>query len=129
MVKNFLSKILARDLNGLNIISTYCEDATTSVQDIKYLKKNKIFLLSLTRKSLKDNKKSDIISVCKFEFIENVVAKNIDQKDSKLKLKLMGIDLMKTGKQYEINLLFSDNRFITLYSEIIEATLEDLKKK
>ena len=129
MVKNFLSKILARDLNGLNIISTYCEDSTTSVQEIKYLKKNKIFLLSLTRKSLKDNKKSDIISVCKFEFIENVVAKNIDQKDSKLKLKLMGIDPMKIGKQYEINLLFSDNRFITLYSEIIEATLEDLKKK
>ncbi len=129
MGKNFLSKILARDLNGLNIISTYCEDSTTSVQEIKYLKKNKIFLLSLTRKSLKDNKKSEIISVCKFEFIENVVAKNIDQKDSKLKLKLMGIDLMKIGKQYEINLLFSDNRFITLYSEIIEATLEDLKKK
>ena len=129
MVKNFLSKILARDLNGLNIISTYCEDSTTNVQEIKYLKKNKIFLLSLTRKSLKDNKKSDIISVCKFEFIENVVAKNIDQKDSKLKLKMMGIDLMKTGKQYEINLLFSDNRFITLHSEIIEVTLEDLKKK
>ena len=129
MVKNFLSKILARDLNGLNIISTYCEDSTTSVPEIKYLKKNKIFLVSLTRKSLKDNKKSNIISVCKFEFIENVVAKNIDQKDTKLKLKLMGIDVMKIGKQYEINLLFSDNRFITLYSEIIEVTLEDLKKK
>ena len=85
MVKNFLSKILARDLNGLNIISTYCEDSTTSVSEIKYLKKNKIFLLSLTRKSLKDNKKSNIISVCKFEFIENVVAKNVDQKNSKLK--------------------------------------------
>ena len=84
MVKNFLSKILARDLNGLNIISTYCEDSNTSVSEIKYLKKNKIFLLSLTRKSLKDNKKSNIISVCKFEFIENVVAKNVDQKDSKL---------------------------------------------
>ena len=41
----------------------------------------------------------------------------------------MGINLMKIGKQYEINLLFSDNRFITLYSEIIEVTLEDLKKK
>ena len=129
MIKNFLSKILARDLNGLNIISTYCEDSITSISQIKYLKKNKIFLMSLTRKSLKNNKKNDISSVCKFEFIENVVAKNIDQKDSKLKLNLMGIDLIKIDKQYEINLLFSDNRFITLYSEIIEATLEDLKKK
>ena len=78
---------------------------------------------------MKDDKKSDIISVCKFEFIENVVAKNIDQKDTNLKLKLMGIDLVKIDEQYEINLLFSDNRFITLYSEIIEVTLEDLKKK
>ena len=55
--------------------------------------------------------------------------KNIDQKDVNLKLKLIGIDLMKIDKQYEINLLFSDNRFITLYSEIIEVTLEDLKKE
>ena len=129
MAKNYLSKILARDLNGLNIISTYCEDSITSVSEIKYLEKNKIFLLSLSRKSLKDNKKSDIISVCKLEFIDKVVSKNIDQKDSKFKLKLMGIDLMKIDNQYEINLLFSDNRFITLYSEIIEVTLEDLKKK
>ena len=127
MKKNFLSKILARDLNGLNIISTYCEGALTSVSEIKYLKKNKVFLISLTRKSLKDNKKSDIISVCKWEFIENVVAKNIDQKDKKLKLKLLGIDVIKIDKQYEINLLFSGNRFITLYSEIIEVMLEDLK--
>ena len=127
MKKNFLSKILARDLNGLNIISTYCEGALTSVSEIKYLKKNKVFLISLTRKSLKDNKKSDIISVCKWEFIENVVAKNIDQKDNKLKLKLLGIDVIKKDKQYEINLLFSGNRFITLYSEIIEVILEDLK--
>ena len=127
MKKNFLSKILARDLNGVNIISTYCEGALTSVSEIKYLKKNKVFLISLTRKSLKDNKKSDIISVCKWEFIENVVAKNIDQKDNKLKLKLLGIDVIKIDKQYEINLLFSGNRFITLYSEIIEVMLEDLK--
>ena len=127
MKKNFLSKILARDLNGLNIISTYCEGALTSVSEIKYLKRNKVFLISLTRKSLKDNKKSDIISVCKWEFIENVVAKNIDQKDNKLKLKLLGIDVIKIDKQYEINLLFSGNRFITLYSEIIEVMLEDLK--
>ena len=69
------------------------------------------------------------MSVCRFEFIENVAAKNIDQKDSKLKLNLIGIDVMKIDKQYEINLLFSDNRFITLYSEIIEVTLEDLKRK
>ena len=127
--KKYFAKIIAKDPNGIQVISACCSEAKVKVNEIKYLKKNKIFLLSLTRKSLRDNKKSNIISVCKFEFIENVVAKNVDQKDSKLKLKLMGIDLMKIDKQYEINLLFSDNRFITLYSEIIEVTLEDLKKK
>ena len=129
MTKPYLKKIIAQTPEDLKIISACCSEGIVKISDIKYLKKNKIFLLSLTRKSLKDNKKSNIISVCKFEFIENVVAKNVDQKDSKLKLKLMGIDVMKIDKQYEINLLFSDNRFITLYSEIIEVTLEDLKKK
>ena len=129
MTKPYLKKIIAQTPEDLKIISACCSEGIVKISDIKYLKKNKIFLLSLTRKSLKDNKKSNIISVCKFEFIENVVAKNVDQKDSKLKLKLMGIDVKKIDKKYEINLLFSDNRFITLYSEIIEVTLEDLKKK
>jgi hypothetical protein len=35
---------------------------------------------------------------------------------------------IKTKKGYEFNLLFSDNGFITLSSEIIEVTLEDLKE-
>ena len=128
MVKNFLSKILARDLNGLNIISTYCEDSTTSVSEIKYLKKNKIFLLSLTRKSLKDNKKSNIMSVCKFEFVDRARSKNINQYSQEKSLSLLAIDTIKNKKGYEFNLLFDNNGFITLFSEIIEVTLEDLKE-
>ena len=128
MVKNFLSKILARDLNGLNIISTYCEDSITSVSEIRYLKKNKIFLLSLTRKSLKDNKKRDILSVCKFEFIDKSRSKNININNSEGTLELLGIDLYKKENNYEITLLFLNNAFITLTAEIIEATLEDQKK-
>ena len=45
MSKKYLAKILARDLNGLNLISLYCHKSILKVSDIKFLKKNKIFLL------------------------------------------------------------------------------------
>ena len=41
---------------------------------------------------------------------------------------LLAIDTIKTVNGYEFNLLFSNNGFITLSSEIIEVTLEDLKE-
>ena len=52
MSKKYLAKILARDLNGLNLISLYCHKSILKVSDIKFLKKNKIFLLSLQRNSI-----------------------------------------------------------------------------
>ena len=43
-------------------------------------------------------------------------------------LELMAIDLLKNQKKYEINLIFKNNSYITLSTEIIEATLEDQNK-
>ena len=40
----------------------------------------------------------------------------------------MAIDLLKNQKKYEINLIFKNNSYITLSTEIIEATLEDQNK-
>ena len=56
MSKKYLAKILARDLNGLNLISLYCHKSILKISDIKFLKKNKIFLLSLQRNSIKNKK-------------------------------------------------------------------------
>ena len=128
MSKKYLAKILARDLNGLNIISLYCHKSELNISDIKYLKKNKIFLLSLERNSIKDEKKQKVLSICKFEFIDRAKSKNINQYSSEKSLSLLAIDTIKTVNGYEFNLLFSDNGFITLTSEIIEVTLEDLKE-
>ena len=128
MSKKYLAKILARDLNGLNIISLYCHKSKLNISDIKYLKKNKIFLLSLERNSIKDEKKQKVLSICKFEFIDRAKSKNINQYSSEKSLSLLAIDTIKTVNGYEFNLLFSDNGFITLTSEIIEVTLEDLKE-
>ena len=128
MSKKYLAKILARDLNGLNIISLYCHKSKLNISDIKFLKKNKIFLLSLERNSIKDEKKQKVLSICKFEFIDRAKSKNINQYSSEKSLSLLAIDTIKTVNGYEFNLLFSDNGFITLISEIIEVTLEDLKE-
>ena len=57
MSKKYLAKILARDLNGLNLISLYCHKSKLKISDIKFLKKNKIFLLSLERSSIKAKNK------------------------------------------------------------------------
>ena len=128
MSKKYLAKILARDLNGLNLISLYCHKSILKVSDIKFLKKNKIFLLSLIRNSIKDKNKNKVLSICKFEFIDQARSKNINQYSSKKNLSLLAIDTLKTKNGFEFNLLFSNNGFITLSSEIIEVTLEDLKE-
>ena len=83
MSKKYLAKILARDLNGLNLISLYCYKSILKVSDIKFLKKNKIFLLSLQRNSIKAKNKNKVLSICKFEFIDQARSKNINQYSSK----------------------------------------------
>ena len=128
MSKKYLAKILARDLNGLNLISLYCHKSILKISDIKFLKENKIFLLSLQRNSIKTKNKNKVLSICKFEFIDHAQSKNINQYSLKKDLSLLAIDTIKTKKGFEFNLLFSNNGFITLSSEIIEVTLEDLKE-
>ncbi len=128
MSKKYLAKILARDLNGLNLISLYCYKAKLKISDIKFLKKNKIFLLSLERNSINAKNKNKVLSICKFEFVDRARSKNINQYSQEKSLSLLAIDTIKNKKGYEFNLLFDNNGFITLFSEIIEVTLEDLKE-
>tara|TARA_B110001450_G_scaffold148608_1_gene138939 strand:+ start:732 stop:1118 length:387 start_codon:yes stop_codon:yes gene_type:complete len=126
MGKKYLAKIIANDNQGLNIISAYCSGALIDINQIKYLPKNKIFLISLLRnqrENEKNNKK--ISSICKFEFVDHVKSRNIDQKNKDLLLELITIDILKNKKNYEINLIFSNNAYITLSTEIVEVTLED----
>ena len=98
MSKKYLAKILARDLNGLNLISLYCHKSILKISDIKFLKENKIFLLSLQRNSIKIKNKNKVLSICKFEFIDQAKSKNINQYSLKKDLLLLAIDTIKTKK-------------------------------
>ena len=129
MEKKYLAKIIAKDTQGLQLISAICFKAEIKPTEIKFLQKNKIFLLSMQRFS-RETKDTDvkINSICKFEFVDSVKSKNIDQADTNLVLKLMNIDLLKNKENYEISLIFSNDAYISLSTEIIEVTLEDQNK-
>ena len=126
MDKRYLAKIIATDNEGLQMISTCCAGAKVKVSDIKFLQSNKIFLLSIERtkiESAQEDKK--INSICKFDFVDHVKSKNINQKNKDMILQLIGIDYLKNKDNYEINLIFNNNAHISLMSETIEVRLED----
>ena len=129
MNKKYLAKIIAKDNEGLKLISAYCFKAKLKVSELRYLKKNQIFLIFLQRFNVENKKNNEKInSVCKFEFIDSVKSKNIDQNNQDLILELIAIDLIKNNDKFEINLIFNNNSFITLSTEIVEVTLEDQNK-
>ena len=126
MDKKYLAKIIATDNEGLQMISACCAGAEVKIAEIKYLKKNKVFLLSLKRSKIEtENDHKKVNSICKFEFVDSVKSKNIKQDNVEQKLELITMDYLKNNDNYEINLIFSNNAYITLSTEIIEVTLED----
>ena len=126
--KKYFAKIIAKDPNGIQVISACCSEAKIKIEEIKFLKKNKIFLLLLERINKEKDNNEKIRSICKFDFVDKVKSKNIDQNDKNTVLKLLAINLFKTGENYEITLLFQNNAFITLFTEVLEVTLEDQNK-
>ena len=128
MENQYLKKIIAQTPEDLNVISACCSEGRVNIKDVKYLASNKIFLMSILRLSKEEeNKNKQINSIIKFEFINSSKSKNIDQKDQNLSLELLTIDIFKKEQNFEIIMLFSKNRIITLSAEVIEVTLEDQK--
>ena len=126
MNKKYLAQIIATDNEGLQVISACTAGAKVKVADIKYLASNKVFLLSVERTKIEtDQEDKKINSVCRFDFVDKVKSKNIDQKNDELVLELIAIDYLKNKDDYEINLIFNNNSHIALTTETIEVRLED----
>jgi len=124
--KKYLAKIIATDNEGLQMISACTAGAKIKVSGIKYLSENKVFLISIERTKIEtDQEDQKINSVCRFDFVDKVKSKNIDQKNNDLVLELIAIDYLKNGDEYEINLIFDNNAYIALTTETIEVRLED----
>ena len=128
MNKKFLKKIIAHSPEDLKLISACCSEGKVKISEIKYLPKNKIFLLFVDRLvKEEENNKDRVNSIIKFEYIYSSKSKNINQKNVDLTIELISIELFKKDQNYEITLLFSNNGLITLTAEIIDVVLEDQK--
>ena len=126
IVTKYLAKIIANDQEGLQMISACSSGAKVQVGNIKYLASNKVFLLSINRIEVESGKEyKKINSICRFDYVDKVRSKNINQENKEFILELIGIDYLKNNKNYEINLIFNNNAYISLTTETIEVRLED----
>tara|TARA_B100001093_G_C26809829_1_gene1007085 strand:+ start:1512 stop:1904 length:393 start_codon:yes stop_codon:yes gene_type:complete len=125
-MSKYLAKIIANDQEGLQMISACISGAKTKVSDIKYLASSKVFLISIERTKVESGQtEKKINSICRFDFVDNVKSKNINQFNEDKILDLIGIDYLKNNDDYEINLIFNNNKHIVLNTETIEVRLED----
>ena len=73
----YLSKIIAKDPNGLQVISACCSEGNVKIDEMKFLKENKLFLISIERFNKEKDNNQKIRSILKFEFVDIVKSKNI----------------------------------------------------
>ena len=125
-------KLIGKNIEDLKTISAYTQDSIVKIKDIVYLKENKIFIVMLSRFMWEDLEKGvfrnykRIKSVLKFNFIENVLAKNINQQQKNRNLELLAIKSnYNQNNLYDTNLIFSGNNIILLKSEEIDVMLDD----
>ena len=80
MNKKFLKKIIAHSSEDLRLISAFCSGGKVKISELKYLPKNKIFLVFINRivKEI-ENKKDRVNSIIKFEYIYSSKSKNINR--------------------------------------------------
>ena len=125
-------KLIGKNIEDLKTISAYTQDSIVKIKDIVYLKENKIFIVMLSRFMWEDLEKGvfrnykRIKSVLKFNFIENVLAKNINQQQKDRNLELLAIKSNHNQNNlYDTSLIFSGNNIILLKSEEIDVMLDD----
>ena len=127
-------KLIGKNIEDLKTISAYSQDSIVKIKDIVYLKENKIFIVMLSRFMWEDLEKGvfrnykRIKSVLKFNFIEKVLAKNINQQQKNRNLELLAIkSSYNENNLYNINLIFSGSSMILLRSDEIDVMLDDLE--
>jgi hypothetical protein len=125
-------KLIGKNIEDLKTISAYSQDSIVKIKDIVYLKENKIFIVMLSRFMWEDLEKGvfrnykRIRSILKFNFIENVLAKNINQQQKNRNLELLAIKSnYNQNNLYDTRLIFSGNNIILLKSEEIDVMLDD----
>ena len=128
-------KLTGKNEEDLKVISAYLQDSVVIVKDIVFLKKNRTFIMILNRFMWEDlengvfNKNRRIRSAIKFEEVLEVNSKSINQKNKNKALEYLAIKCsLVPNNFFKIKIFFSGDSIITLISEVIEVTMNDLGK-
>ena len=125
-------KLIGKTKEDLKVISAHLQDAIVSISGIANLKKNRIFLIQLNRFMWEDveqgifRKNKRIRTILKFDHVTKVASKNIDFNKKDDFLDFLAIESNEMAdKTIEMNLIFSGNSVIKVFTEVIEVTLDD----
>ena len=125
-------KLIAKTEEDLRVLSAHLQDSIVNVADIASLKRNKIFLMQLSRFMWEDiekgvlRKKKTIRTVLKFDNVLNVLSRNINQVKKDKFLDFLTIETNLTpDNNYEMKIIFAGDAIIRVISEAIEVTLDD----
>ena len=125
-------KLIAKTEEDLRVLSAHLQDSIVNVADIASLKRNKIFLMQLSRFMWEDvekgvfRKNKRIRTVLKFENVLNVLSRNINQVKKDKFLDFLAIETNLTpDNNYEMKIIFAGDAIIRVISEAIEVTLDD----
>ena len=126
-------KLLGRSIEDLKTISAYLQDSIIIQKDITFLKKNKIFLMLVSRFMWEDAEKGlfrenkRIRCALRFDQVSNVLCKNINQKKKNKVLELLAIkNISMKDQTSKISLIFAGDSIITILVEEINVLLDDL---
>ena len=128
-------KLIGKNEEDLKIISAYLQDSVVIIKDIVFLKKNRTFIMILNRFMWEDVEKGvfrqnkRVRCALKFEEVIKVQSKNINQKNKNNPLEYLAIkSSLIFDNIFKIKIFFSGGGIITIISEVIEATMNDLGK-
>ena len=128
-------KLIGKNNEDLKVISAYLQDSIVTVKDIVFLKKNRSFIMIVNRFMWEDaergvfRKNKRIRCAVKFEEVEKVKSKNINQKNKNKVLEYLAMECnLIQDPTYKIKIFFSGDSIITMIVEIIDVVLHDLGK-
>ena len=126
-------KLICKNPEDLKIVSAHLQDSIATAKDMIFLKQNRTFVMIVNRFMWEDVEKDvfrqnkRIRCAVKFEDVLKVKSKNINQKNKNKPLECLTIKNDKIfNENYQIKIFFSGGGIITIFSEVLEAFVQDL---
>ena len=128
-------KLIGKNEEDLKVISAYLQDSIVTIKDIVFLKRNRTFIMILNRFMWEDVEKGvfrqnkRVRCALKFEEVIKAQSQNINQKNKNKPLEYLAIrPSLIFDNIFKIKFFFSGGGIITIISEVIEVTMNDLGK-